>query len=283
MAQRRMFALKIIDTDLFLDMPVSSQLLYFQLSMRADDDGFVGSPQKIIKMVNCSTDDLKILVSKSFIIPFESGICVIKHWKIHNYIQKDRYQKTLYDQEKSYLKNDNGTYNLTDTKCIQDVSEMDTQVRLGKVRLCEVSLGKTSKIFSSDSDEYRLSTYLWNYIKNNNGQAKEPNMQKWSKSFDLILRLDNRSIEDIKEKIVFSQKNEFWYKNILSPDKLRKHYETLTLQMKEPKYAKRSKNQFVENCTSRNYNFDELEEKLLGDKVEVENMKTGINMADYEK
>lgn len=186
MAQRRMFALKIIDTDLFLDMPVSSQLLYFQLSMRADDDGFVGSPQKIIKMVNCSTDDLKILVSKSFIIPFESGICVIKHWKIHNYIQKDRYQKTLYDQEKSYLKNDNGTYNLTDTNCIQNVREMDTQVRLGKVRLGEVSLDKNNKTFSSDSDEYRLSTYLWNYIKNNNGQAKKPNMQKWSKAFDLI-------------------------------------------------------------------------------------------------
>ena len=139
MAQRRMFSLKIIDTDLFLDMPVSSQLLYFHLNMRADDDGFVSSPQKIIKMVNCSSDDLKILVSKSFVIPFESGICVIKHWRIHNYIQKDRYQETLYEQEKSVLENDNGAYKLMDTKCIQNVSIMDTQVRLGKVSL---ELGK---------------------------------------------------------------------------------------------------------------------------------------------
>ena len=268
MAQRRMFALKIIDTDLFLDMPVSSQLLYFQLSMRADDDGFVGSPQKIIKMVNCSSDDLKILVSKSFIIPFESGICVIKHWKIHNYIQKDRYQKTLYDQEKSSLKNDNGTYNLTDTKCIQNVSEVDTQVRLGKVRLGKASLGKINKAFLSDSDEYRLASYIWNYIKKNNEEAKEPNFQKWSKTFDLMIRVDNRSIESIKKTIIFSQNSEFWYKNVLSPDKLRRHYETLILQMKEPKYDKNnSKNNFAGNCSEREQEpgyYDDLENKLLG-------------------
>jgi hypothetical protein len=266
MAQKRMFSLKIIDTDLFLDMPISSQLLYFQLSMRADDDGFVSSPQKIIKMVNCSSDDLKILVAKSFIIPFESGVCVIKHWKIHNYIQKDRYQETLYDQEKSYLEDDNGTYKIMDTKCIQNVHEMDTQVRLDKVRLDKIKIDKdkAAKTFLSDSDEYRLSTFLWAYIKRNNDKAKEPNLQRWSKQFDLILRLDNREIEDIKKVIVFSQKNEFWYKNILSPDKLRKHYEKLILQMKEPKYSKDKKNDFVENCESRNYDFDDLEKKLLG-------------------
>jgi len=269
MAQRRMFALKIIDTDLFLDMPVSSQLLYFQLSMRADDDGFVGSPQKIIKMVNCSSDDLKILVSKSFIIPFESGICVIKHWKIHNYIQKDRYQKTLYGQEKSSLENDNGTYNLMDTKCIQNVHEVDTQVRLGKARLGKASIDKINKTFLSDSDEYRLSTFLWNHIKRNNELAKEPNMQKWSKQFDAIIRLDNRKTEDIKNIIAFAQNNEFWYKNILSPDKVRKHYETLILQMKEPKYKKEGckKSDFVNNCSEREHEagyYKDLEDKLLG-------------------
>jgi len=209
MAQRRMFALKIIDTDLFLDMPVSSQLLYFQLAMRADDDGFISSPQKIIKMVNCSSDDLKILVAKSFIIPFESGICVIKHWKIHNYIQKDRYQETLYNQEKLSLKNDNGSYKPLDTKCIQDVRKVDTQVRLGKDRLDKVSIDKISKTFLPDSDEYRLSVFLFKYIKSNNEQAKEPNYQTWSKQFDSITRIDKRGIEDIKNVIVFCQKNEF--------------------------------------------------------------------------
>jgi hypothetical protein len=281
MAQKRMFSLKIIDTDLFLDMPVSSQLLYFQLSMRADDDGFVSSPQKIMKMVNCSSDDLKILSSKSFIIPFESGVCVIKHWKIHNHIQNDRYQETLYNQEKSALEDDKGSYKIMDTKCIQNVHEMDTQVRLDKVRVDKVKVEKT---FLSDSDEYRLSTFLWNYIKKNNDKAKEPNLQRWSKQFDSILRLDKREIEDIKKVIVFSQKDEFWYKNILSPDKVRTHFEKLILQMKEPKYEKgKGKGRFVDNCIQRNIDYDELEKKLLGEKTQAVEMKAGINLADYDE
>lgn len=143
MAQRRMFSLKIIDTDLFLDMPSSTQLLYFHLSMRADDDGFVASPKKIRKMVNGSDDDLKILTSKNFIIPFESGICVIKHWKIHNYIQKDRYDETQCLYEKSQLiETENGAYE-RETECTQIVYKTDTQVRLGKDRL-ELELGKDS-------------------------------------------------------------------------------------------------------------------------------------------
>lgn len=84
MAERRMFAKSIIDSDTFMDMPTSSRLLYFDLSMRADDDGFVNSPKKIMRMTGASQDDLKMLIAKSFIIPFESGVVVIKHWKIHN-------------------------------------------------------------------------------------------------------------------------------------------------------------------------------------------------------
>ena len=83
-----MFSLKVVDTDAFLDMPQSSQLLYFHLAMRADDDGFVSNPKKIMRMLGTQDDDIKVLVLKKFIIPFESGICVIKHWRIHNYIQK---------------------------------------------------------------------------------------------------------------------------------------------------------------------------------------------------
>jgi len=85
-AQRRMFSMRIIDTDMFLDMPISSQLLYFHLSMRADDDGFVNSPKKISKMVGASDDEIKVLFAKKFIIGFDSGVVVIKHWRIHNYI-----------------------------------------------------------------------------------------------------------------------------------------------------------------------------------------------------
>ena len=131
MADRRMFSKTIIDSDAFLDMPLSTQSLYFHMSMRADDDGFVNNPKKIQRMVGASDDDMKLLIAKSFIIPFESGIVVIKHWRIHNYIQSDRYKPTVYVAEKSLLSTNNNTYAL-DTGCIQDVSSLDTQVRLGK-------------------------------------------------------------------------------------------------------------------------------------------------------
>lgn len=137
MAERRMFAKTIIDSDAFLDMPMSAQLLYFHLSMRADDDGFINNPKKIQRVIGCADDDARILVSKKFIIPFETGIVVIKHWKIHNYIAKDRYHETKYKEEKAQLAlDDNQSY----TTCIQDVDKLSTQVRLGKVRL-----GKDSK------------------------------------------------------------------------------------------------------------------------------------------
>ena len=117
MAKRRMVSLDIVDTDKFLEMPTSTQCLYFHLLMRADDDGFVDSPKKIGKIVNCSDDDLKLLILKQFIIPFDSGVCVIKDWRIHNYIQSDRYKETLYLKEKSNLKlEDNNMYTL----CIQN-------------------------------------------------------------------------------------------------------------------------------------------------------------------
>ena len=103
MAERRMFAKTIIDSDAFLDMPMSTQALYFHLSMRADDDGFINNPKRIQRMIGASEDDLKLLIAKAFIIVFESGVVVIKHWKIHNYIQSDRYKPTVYAEEKSLL------------------------------------------------------------------------------------------------------------------------------------------------------------------------------------
>ena len=132
MAERRMFSKAIIDSDAFLDMPTSTRLLYFDLSMRADDDGFVNGPKKIIRMTGASDDDLRILIAKNFIIPFDSGVIVIKHWKINNYIQKDRYKETIYKNEKALLsENENKEYVL-DTVCIQAVYTVDTQVSIGK-------------------------------------------------------------------------------------------------------------------------------------------------------
>lgn len=150
MAERRMFAKTIIDSDAFLDMPLSAQALYFHLSMRADDDGFINNPKKIQRMVGASEDDLKLLIVKKFIIPFESGIVVIKHWKIHNYIQKDRYHATKYTEEKERLSvKENGAYTVMDTRCIQNVSNMDTEVRLGKD-----SIGNNTILSISDQTEH---------------------------------------------------------------------------------------------------------------------------------
>lgn len=127
MARKRMFDLEIVDTDLFLEMPQSTQNLYFHLGMRADDDGFVSNPKKIIRTIGANDDDLKILFSKQLVIPFESGIVVIRHWKLNNYIRKDRYTETIYKEEKKMLVEDeNGTYNLKEYSGIPNVNQNST-------------------------------------------------------------------------------------------------------------------------------------------------------------
>lgn len=135
-----MFSMKIVDTDAFLDMPLSTQALYFHLAMRADDDGFVSNPKKIIRMLGVQDDELKVLFSKKFILGFENGVIVIKHWKIHNYIQNDRYTPTTYVEELAKLSiKENGGYKM-DTDCIQ-IGDTG-KVREGKDRLVKVSVSR---------------------------------------------------------------------------------------------------------------------------------------------
>ena len=148
-----MFAKKITESDAFLDMPSSTQMLYFHLSMNADDDGFVNNPKKIQRMCGASDDDFKLLIAKSFVILFESGIIVIKHWKMHNYIQSDRYRPTDYVDEKSMLGvKKNKAYTLDEskmyTKCIQDVS-------VGKDSIGKVSIDKNSIVKDSKGESVR--------------------------------------------------------------------------------------------------------------------------------
>lgn len=161
MAERRMFAKTIIDSDAFIDMPVTARLLYYDLSMRADDDGFVNSPKKIMRMIGASQDDLSILIMKKFIIPFENGVVVIKHWRIHNYIRKDTYHETTYKEEKNLLSLDeNNAYTLrnrdeavTIPSRSRDefVDDPATQVRLGKDRLGKDSKKEAQTRFSPPS------------------------------------------------------------------------------------------------------------------------------------
>ena len=152
MADRRMFAKTIIDSDAFLDMPLSTQALYFHLSMRADDEGFVNNPKKIQRMVCASDDDLRVLMAKNFIIPFESGVVVIKHWRIHNYIRADRLMPTAYKEERDRLSvKENGAYTLREkpvsqmsVTCPSSDGEMSAQVSIGKYSVGKVSVGEYS-------------------------------------------------------------------------------------------------------------------------------------------
>ncbi len=141
MAERRMFAKTIVDSDAFLEMPMSSRLLYYDLGMRADDDGFINAPKKIVRMIGASDDDLRVLISKKFIIPFDSGVVVIKHWRINNYLRSDRYRGTTYTSEKAVLQiEENSSYKLNATDSgiphsdsgIPQTEKWCTQYRIGK-------------------------------------------------------------------------------------------------------------------------------------------------------
>ena len=153
MAQRRMFSNTITDSDLFMDMPKSAQLLYFHLNMHADDDGFVGNTKSIMLMTGSSDDDLKILLAKQYLIPFENGVTVIKDWHIHNYIRSDRKHPTKYTSELKQLElNEDASYSklpfgsqVSTNGQPNDghlVGNCHTEVRLGKDRLGKVSKDK---------------------------------------------------------------------------------------------------------------------------------------------
>lgn len=128
MAQKRMFSLNVTDTDRFLEMPASAQALYFHLGMHGDDDGFVASPRRIMRGVGCGEEDLKLLVAKRYLIPFESGIVAIRDWRINNDLKNDRYHETIYTEEKSRLRVDSAKrYAYSDMAGIQAVSGTDTE------------------------------------------------------------------------------------------------------------------------------------------------------------
>lgn len=173
MAQKRMFSKKITDSDNFLDLPLSAQALYFHLNMHGDDDGFVDNTKTVKRMLGASDGDLRLLMDQNFIIPFESGIVVIKDWRIHNYIPKDRYRPTIHGNEFNRLMTaENGSY----TECIQNVYSLDTQIRLDKSRLDKSRLDEDredtpplviiseiyqSKIGVIDGDQFQqLSEYV---------------------------------------------------------------------------------------------------------------------------
>lgn len=223
-----MFAKTIIDSDAFLDMPPSSQVLYFHLAMRADDDGFINNPKTIMRMVGAKDDDIKLLIAKKFIIPFASGVVVIKHWRIHNYIQKDRYTETKYIEEKNQLIiNEKNGYSLKQISLLDDENDnvyiLDTQVRKGKDRLeldkdrlelervknkatrfikptiDEIKTFLNDQEYETDTDRY--ANRFYNFYESKGWKVGKEKMKDWKAALRGWLSRDNISKIEKKEII----------------------------------------------------------------------------------
>lgn len=234
MAERRMMTKKIIHSDAFLDMPISTQNLYFHLLLEGDDEGFINSPKKVQRVIGASDDDVKILLAKKFIISFDSGIIVLKHWKMHNYIQKDRFKPTTHTSERALLSvKDNNVYRM-DTECIQNG-------RVGKVSIGEVSIGedsieeeiKTEVLTQSQIDAEVVANYLLKHIKEFKSNFKQPNLKRWEADIEKAIRIDSRTVDQLISCInwIYSEQGSFWIPNIMSGKKLREKFDTMEAQM----------------------------------------------------
>lgn len=191
MANKRMFTMKIVDTDAFLDMPLSTQCLYFHLNMRADDDGFIGNPKRIEKIIGANDDDLKLLIAKRFVILFDDGVIVIKHWRMHNTLSRDRYIETSYtDEKKKLLLKDNGSYSLTNGNSIDDTKLIERSNRqTQKRRKIDEQKTRSDKDIGLDKDlELDLDTEL--------DKDKEKDINDLIVSKDTICQTDVQRIID---------------------------------------------------------------------------------------
>lgn len=175
MANKRMFCLDIVNSDAFLDMPLSAQALYFHLGMRADDDGFIGNPKSIQRLAGASQDDLMLLITKRFLIAFDNGVVVIKHWRMNNYIQKDRKKDTTYTELLNNLEvKENGSYTekkKMDTVCIQAVSEMDSQNSIDKISIDKDSI-EIDNSCSSVDEASEFFEKIWKEYPNKKGKTQ---------------------------------------------------------------------------------------------------------------
>lgn len=233
MAEKRMFSIKLIDTDLFLELPISSQNLYFHLGMRADDDGFVDKPKTIMKVVGAKEDDLKILIMKRFIIPFDNGLIVIRHWRLNNYLRSDRYNETKYLEEKSMLSiKENGEYELkndvgipsglpnTINLNLNNNNSLDNTINLvenkeiknketKELKTTKKKYGKYQRILLSNDEFEKLceefgKEYIEMVIERIDEYVEENNNKNKYKNFNLVIRKairDNWScLKDIKKE-----------------------------------------------------------------------------------
>lgn len=208
MAERRMMSKKIIDTDNFLDMPQSTQCLYFHLLLRADDDGFIQSPKSIMRITGCKDDDLKLLIAKGFVIGFETGVIVIRHWRIHNYVQSDRYSKSELPEAKCVeLKNKvyevvepsiNPDNTYMDTKCIQNGYNLDTQIRIDKIREEENRIETLCHVSHDDVDKSHFE--IIEYLNLKTGSKFKPTTKPYVQAIRSRLK-EGYTVDDFKTVI----------------------------------------------------------------------------------
>ena len=203
-----MMSKKIIDTDNFLDMPQSTQCLYFHLLLRADDDGFIQSPKSIMRITGCKDDDLKLLIAKGFVIGFETGVIVIRHWRIHNYVQSDRYSKSELPEAKSVeLKNKvyevveppiNPDDTCMDTKCIQNGYNLDTQIRIDKIREEENRIETICHVAHDDVDKSHFE--IIEYLNLKTGSKFKPTTKPYVQAIRSRLK-EGYTVNDFKTVI----------------------------------------------------------------------------------
>ncbi len=207
MAERRMMSKSIIKSDTFLDMPATTQNLYFHMLLDADDDGFINAPKSIMRMIGAKEDDMKVLVAKQFVIPFESGVVVIKDWKIHNYIQNDRYKpSTLPERDLLNIQKDK-TYTLKsdvsrmDTECIQTVSigkDRIGKVRIGKDRIGKDSIDTLCHVSHDDVDKSHIE--IIEYLNLKTGSKFKPTTKPYIQAIRSRLK-EGYTVDDFKTVI----------------------------------------------------------------------------------
>ncbi len=210
MANKRMFTMKIVDSDAFLEMPLSTQCLYFHLNMRADDDGFIGNPKRICKLVGCNDDDLKLLIAKRFVLVFDNGVIVIKHWRMHNTIQKDRYVPTTYSDELKQLGiKDNKSYTLSpmETKCIQNVStDIDIDIDKDIEKDIDIDINKDIDIKNKIIDLLSSSKDIFISIKLEN--EYEETLKMMIRAGQITKKIPTQErLEDLMKEMIFDRQN----------------------------------------------------------------------------
>lgn len=251
MAERRMFTKKITDSDAFIELSSPAQALYFHLNQGADDDGFNNQVQNAMFKAHASIDDLKVLLMKNFIIRFESGVIVIKHWRMHNTLRKDRYTPTSFQEELKALDiKNNGSYTLINDGC-QMVAERLPQDSIGKVSKDKDSIGKDSITNGGVPDEPQFPEV-----------SKKVLIGQYNKEFDNLWQYypNKQGKEEARKKYISARKDGTTYEEVAQG--LSRYIEYCKVEKTETKYIKHGSTWFNQKCWNDVYEIKKPQEKV---------------------